>query len=106
MSWLLTQLDDILKDPGSEQFGKATLNWQKRLQGLTRSDPVRRRRPGRCIRCPEDERKRALWTRDDGITECGVCGRYYSEEEYQREIVDAQDAIAHPADSFAVRQIR
>lgn len=97
VSWLLSQFDDILCHPASEQFGKATLSWQKRLQGLTRSEPIRRQRPGRCTRCPTPTR--ALWTRDDGYTECGVCGRLYSEEEYERDVVGAQ--VDEPTDTKA-----
>lgn len=97
VSWLLSKYDDIITHPGSEQFGKATLSWQKRLQGLTRSEPIRRQRPGRCTRCPTPTR--ALWTRDDGYTECGVCGRLYSEDEYQRDVVGAQ--VDEPTDTKA-----
>lgn len=86
VSWLMGQLSDILADSGSEKFGRSVLSWQRRLQELTRSEPVRRPRPGRCTRCQD----RALWTRDDGYTECGSCGRLYSEEDYQEDVVDAQ----------------
>ncbi|WP_433233776.1 hypothetical protein [Actinomadura nitritigenes] len=84
IGWLMGQLDQILAHPASVQFGKATMAWQRRLQELTRSDPVVRRRPA--VPCPRCDR-RALRTRDDGYTQCGKCGRLLSEEEYN-ELAD------------------
>lgn len=86
IAYLLTHLDRILAHPQSAPFGHAVLGWEWRLQQATTSEPVRRRRPGRCVRCGE----RALRTRDDGYTECAKCGRWYHEDQYQEEVVDAQ----------------
>lgn len=86
IAYLLEQLPRILMHPGSAAFGLATLAWQRRLQLLTTTDPVRRRRPGRCPRC---RCVNTLQTRDDGYTECQGCGRLMDEDEYQRDVVGA-----------------
>lgn len=88
IGWLLGQLDNILLHPGSVQFGRATLAWQDRLQKMTRSDPVVRRRGARCPRC--DPPGRTLRTRNDGYTECVKCGLWMNEDEYD-DLADQQD---------------
>lgn len=90
IAWLLSQLDQILAHPGSVQFGRATLAWQTRLQKLTHSDPVVRRRPVPCPRCD----RRALRTRDDGYTECAGCGRLMDEDEYNEHAEAAEVRLA------------
>jgi hypothetical protein len=39
IAFLLDELDLILTHPGSVQFGRATLAWQRRLRTMTKSDP-------------------------------------------------------------------
>jgi hypothetical protein len=88
LAYLGEQLDRILLHPGSVAFGRAALAWQRRLQHLTRTDPVVRRRPGRCPRC---HLVNTLQTRDDGYTECRSCGRLMMEEEYERDVLGSAD---------------
>ncbi|MCT9932429.1 hypothetical protein N5079_19700 [Planotetraspora sp. A-T 1434] len=97
VTWLLDELDAILTHPGSVQFGRATLAWQRRLRALTKSDPVGDR-PVRCPRCGEVRMRRE----DDGYFKCRVCGRLMSQEEHDREFDEqaaAQEAaeLAHEA---------
>ncbi|MGI5223542.1 hypothetical protein [Actinoallomurus sp. CA-142502] len=88
LAFLIDELRDILNHPGSVQFGRAVLWWERTLQEMTKTDPVIQRRPARC---PNDRcRQRALWTRADGMIECRACGRLMHEHEYQ-ELVDADD---------------
>lgn len=81
IAWLLDHLDEILTHPASDQFGRAALAWQRRLQKMTKSQPTARRRPGCCPRCD----LRALASRDDGYVECSSCGRLMDENEYLDE---------------------
>lgn len=87
VAWLLGQLDQILMHPASAAFGRATLKWLARLQKLSKTDPVVRRRPA--VPCPRCDR-RALRTRDDGYTQCGKCGRLMDEDEYD-ELAEAAE---------------
>lgn len=85
LDYLLEQADHILDNPGSVRFGRGILGWQVKLQKMTKTDPVVRRRPGRCPRCSWVN---VLQTRDDGHTECRNCGRLMNEDEYQNEVVE------------------
>lgn len=91
LAYLTSQFDRIIAHPDSVKFGYGILAWQRLLQNLTKSDPVVRRRPGRCPRC---DFVNTLRTRDDGYTECGECGRLLSEEEYQRDVLERAEAEA------------
>ncbi|MUN41424.1 hypothetical protein [Actinomadura litoris] len=84
LAYLLEQADRILDNPGSPRFGRGILAWQARLLRATKSDPVVRRRPGRCPRCTWVN---VLQTRDDGHIECRNCGRLMNEDEYQDDVV-------------------
>jgi hypothetical protein len=86
VAWLLGQLDDILLTAESAEFGYRVLRWQRVLHKMTKTEPVARRRPGRCPRCGWVN---VLQTRDDDITECSNCGRLMLEEEYQRDVLGA-----------------
>jgi hypothetical protein len=94
IAFLLTELRDILNHPGSLKFGLGVLAWEKRLRALTTEEPVVRRRLA--VRCPRTKcRQRALRTRDDGYTQCGVCGQLLNEDEYQA-LIDEQDGADRP----------
>lgn len=89
IGFLLDELDDILRHPGSVQFGLATLSWQRRLKTMTKSDPVSRASPIRCPRCKERQVKR----RDDGYFEC-ICGRLLTQAEHDRAHAAQADELA------------
>jgi phage FluMu protein Com len=61
------------------------------LHTLTKTDPVTKRRPGRCPRC---RMVNQLHAGDDAITKCRNCGRWLSEREYQEEMLDVAEAVA------------
>ncbi|KAB2347333.1 hypothetical protein [Actinomadura rudentiformis] len=88
LAYLQAHLDEMLKHPGSVTFGYEVWVWERRLRTLAKSDPVVRKRPGRCPRC---RLVNVLRTRDDGHTECCDCGRLMNEEEYQRDVVGGAD---------------
>lgn len=88
IGFLLDELDDILLHPGSIQFGLATLAWQRRLRGMTKSDPASKASPIRCPRCHERQVKR----RDDGYFECN-CGRLLTQAEHDREHTEQADEL-------------
>ncbi|SFK92338.1 hypothetical protein SAMN05216275_14149 [Streptosporangium canum] len=89
IAWLLDELDAILLHPGSIAFGTATLAWQRRLRGLTKSDPLARRSPIRCSRCSE----RQISRRDDGYYQCGSCEKLMTQTEHDREYSEQADQI-------------
>jgi hypothetical protein len=93
IGWLLDELDAILTHPGSVQFGRATLAWQRRLRTLTKSDPVGTLSPVRCTRCGEVNVRRE----DDGYHVCRTCGRLMSEAEHDRAF-DEQAAAQEAAE--------
>ncbi|MEU9887991.1 TFIIB-type zinc ribbon-containing protein [Sphaerisporangium sp. NPDC051011] len=97
ITFLLDELDAILLHPGSVQFGRATLAWQRRLRGLTKSDPVGAQSPIRCPRCGERGRVRR---EDDGYFRCHACERLMSQDEHDEEF-DRQ-ALAQEAADLAV----
>lgn len=91
ISYLLDELDAILHHPGSVAFGHATLAWQRRLRGLTKSDPTARRSPIRCPRCSE----RQIARTDDGYYRCGSCEKLMSQAEHDREFTEQAEQEAH-----------
>lgn len=88
LNYLLEQSAHILANPGSVRFGRGVLGWVARLQDMTKTDPVVRRRPGRCPRCTWVN---VLHSREDSLTECRNCGRLMNEDEYQEDVVGAAD---------------
>lgn len=91
VGYLLEQLDGMLRNPGSVEFGLSVLRWEKRLVGLSRSEPVTRRSPISCPRCGEPQVRR----RDDGYFECTTCGRLLNQEEHDRHFSRQADEHDH-----------
>ncbi|MEV0584082.1 hypothetical protein [Nonomuraea sp. NPDC050310] len=89
IAFLLDELDDILKHPGSIQFGLATLSWQRRLRTMTKSDPTTKASPIRCPRCSE----RQVRQEDDGYFKCHSCQRLMTQDEH--ESVKQEQADEH-----------
>ncbi|GAA3027395.1 hypothetical protein [Streptosporangium longisporum] len=92
IAFLLDELDLILEDPWSVDFGRSVLAWQHRLRALTKSDPAARRSPIRCPRCKEVAR---LWLQDDGYYKCGTCEKLMSQSEHDRELFEQSEQEAH-----------
>lgn len=90
VGYLLEQLDNILRHPGSVEFGLCVLAWERRLVKLSRSEPVSRRSVIRCPRC----RERQVIRRDDGYYEC-LCGRLLNQAEHDREKFEQADEHDH-----------
>lgn len=91
IAFLMSELRDILENPGSVRFGCGVLAWERRLQAMTTSEPLVQRRAA--VPCPAKGcGRRALRSRPDGYTQCAACGRLLSEEEYQ-ELVDQMDIV-------------
>lgn len=88
IAFISERLDAILAEPEYTEFGHRILKWERLLMAQTKSEPVTRRRPGRCPRC---RMVSVLEVGDDDITKCGECGRWMSEEEYQRDVVHGAD---------------
>lgn len=83
LAFLIEHLADIACWRDATPALVRILDWQRRLQAMSRTDPVVRRRPGRCPRCGLVS---TLQTRDDGYTECRECGRLMTEDEYVDEV--------------------
>lgn len=90
ISYLLDQLDNILRHPASVEFGLGVLAWEKRLVKMSKSEPVSRRSVIRCPRC----RERQVTRRDDGYYEC-LCGRLLNQAEHDREKFEQADEYDH-----------
>jgi ribosomal protein L37AE/L43A len=87
VGYLLEQLDNILRNPGSVEFGLRVLLWEKRLVGMATAEPVSRRSVIRCPRCHE----RQVSREDDGYYKCRSCGRLLNEAEHDREKFEQAD---------------
>lgn len=91
VGYLLEQLDNILRNPGSVEFGLCVLAWERRLLAMSKSDPVTRRSVINCPRCGEPQVRR----RDDNYFECTTCGRLLNQEEHDRHFSQQADEHAH-----------
>jgi ribosomal protein L37AE/L43A len=91
VGYLLEQLDNILRNPGSVDFGLRVLLWEKRLVGMATAEPVSRRSVIRCPRCHE----RQVSREDDGYYKCRSCGRLLNEAEHDREKFEQADEHDH-----------
>ncbi|MCK2219720.1 hypothetical protein MF672_038885 [Actinomadura sp. ATCC 31491] len=91
VGWLLGQMDDMLLDPWSVEVGLDILRWQRRLRGMTKSDPTSNRSPIECPRC----RERQIGKTDDGYWQCKSCGRLMNEDEYGDEYAKQAEEHDH-----------
>jgi hypothetical protein len=90
IAFIAEHLTDIFLSADHVVFCQRVLRWEQLLLGMTRSDPVVRRRSGRCPRC---QLVNVLQTRDDGYTVCKDCGWLMNEDEYQAKVVGAADHV-------------
>ncbi|GAA2990565.1 hypothetical protein GCM10017559_08240 [Streptosporangium longisporum] len=89
IAFLLDELDGILRDPWSVDFGLNVLAWHHRLSKLTKSDPPTRRSPIRCPRCSERQVSRT----DDGYYQCQACEKLMSQAEHDRAHSEQADEL-------------
>lgn len=95
LAFIRQYLVDILTVAENVEFGTRALKWQRLLHSMTKTDPVVRRRPGRCPGSGPHARcglVKTMFVGDDGITKCRACGRWMSEREYQEEVLGVVDA--------------